>query len=99
MRHFRPSFTLLKDYYSTLDVDRGASQDDIKRAYFKMAKKYHPDVNKTTGAKEKFEEINEAYETLGDDQKKRIYDSTGMTGDEQNQAGGGDPFGGFGGGF
>lgn len=60
-----------------------------------MAKSYHPDVNKSEGAKEKFNNINEAYETLGDDSKKRIYDQTGMTGDEQTQAGQ-DPFGGFG---
>ena len=46
-----------------------------------MAKEYHPDVNKSEGAKEKFAEVNEAYETLGDDGKKRIYDQTGMTGD------------------
>ena len=60
-------------------------------------------MNKSEGAKDTFSQINEAYETLGDDQKKRVYDTTGMTGDEQNQAGGGqgggDPFGGFGGGF
>lgn len=67
-RFFRPSQILLaKDYYSTLDICRGASPDEIKKAYFKKAKQYHPDVNKSKGAKEKFEEINEAYETLGDD--------------------------------
>ena len=83
-------------------MDRNASQGEIKKAYFKKAKEFHPDVNKSDGAKEKFSEINTAYETLGDDSKKRVYDTTGMTGDEQNQAGGGqggDPFGGFGGGF
>ena len=56
--------------------------NDIKKAYFKKAKEYHPGVNKTDGAKEKFAEINEAYETLGDETKKRVYDTTGMTGDE-----------------
>lgn len=56
--------------------------NDIKKAYFKKAKEYHPDVNKSDGAKEKFAEINEAYETLGDETKKRVYDTTGMTGDE-----------------
>lgn len=72
-----------KDYYDILGINRGASPTDIKKAYFKQAKSFHPDVNKTDGAKEKFAEINEAYETLGDEGKKRIYDQTGMTGDEQ----------------
>ena len=63
-----------KDYYSILGVGRSASASDIKKAYFKQAKEYHPDVNKSDGAKEKFAEINEAYETLGDDSKRRIYD-------------------------
>lgn len=90
---------MLKDYYATLDIDRNASANDIKKAYFKKAKQYHPDVNKSAGAKERFAEINEAYETLGDEQKKRVYDMTGMTGDQQNQAGQQDPFSGFGGGF
>ena len=79
---FRSSQALLKDYYTTLGIDRNADPNEIKKAYFKKAKEYHPDVNKSAGAKEKFAEINEAYEVLGDDQKKRIYDSTGMTGDE-----------------
>ena len=50
--------------------------------YFKKAKEFHPDVNKSDGAAAKFAEINEAYEVLGDDSKRRVYDSTGMTGDE-----------------
>lgn len=79
---FRSSQILNKDYYRILDVDRNASQSDLKKAYFKKAKEFHPDVNKSAGAKEKFAEINEAYEVLGDEQKKRVYDSTGMTGDE-----------------
>ena len=66
-----------------MGVNRNANNADLKKAYFKMAKEYHPDVNKSEGAKEKFAEVNEAYETLGDDGKKRIYDQTGMTGDEQ----------------
>lgn len=98
--HFRSSNTLFsKDYYKTLGVPRNASKADIKKAYFNSAKKFHPDVNKEAGAKEKFAEINEAYETLGDEQKRQIYDTTGMSGDEQAQAGAGPggPFGGFGG--
>ena len=71
-----------KDYYDALGIDKSASVNDIKKAYFKKAKEFHPDVNKSDGAKEKFAEINEAYETLGDETKKRVYDTTGMTGDE-----------------
>lgn len=63
-------------------MNRGTDQNEIKKAYFKKAKEYHPDVNKTSGAKEKFAEINEAYEVLGDESKKRVYDQTGMSGDE-----------------
>ena len=67
-RMFRASNVLnAKDYYSTLNVNRSASQDEIKKAYFKLAKTYHPDVNKAPEAKEKFASINEAYETLGDE--------------------------------
>lgn len=67
-RGFRSSNGLnRKDYYSILEVDRNASSNDIKKAYFKKAKEFHPDVNKSDGAKEKFNEINEAYETLGDE--------------------------------
>lgn len=90
---FKPTTALLKkDFYDTLGVGRGASQDEVKKAYFKLAKQYHPDVNKAPEAKEKFASINEAYETLGDDAKRRVYDQTGMNADEQSQAGG--PFGG-----
>ena len=82
-RGFKASNALnRKDYYDTLGVGKNSSQGDIKKAYFKLAKQYHPDVNKTEGAKAKFEEINEAYETLGDESKKRVYDTTGMSGDE-----------------
>ena len=56
-----------KDYYQILGIDRNVSSGDLKKAYFKKAKEYHPDVNKSAGAKEKFAEINEAYEVLGDD--------------------------------
>lgn len=96
-----------KDFYQILGVPKNANKADIKKAYFQNAKKFHPDVNKSPDAKEKFAELNEAYETLGDEQKKRIYDTTGMTGDEQAQAGAGHGgpfdggfagFGGFGGG-
>ena len=67
-----------KDYYSILGVDKNASEDDIKSAYRKLAKKYHPDLNKDNPeAAEKFKEINEAYEVLGDKQKRSNYDQFG----------------------
>eukprot|EP00357_Protocruzia_adherens_P006500 CAMPEP_0115015896 /NCGR_PEP_ID=MMETSP0216-20121206/27072_1 /TAXON_ID=223996 /ORGANISM="Protocruzia adherens, Strain Boccale" /LENGTH=488 /DNA_ID=CAMNT_0002386165 /DNA_START=152 /DNA_END=1618 /DNA_ORIENTATION=+ len=88
-----------KDFYAVLGLPRGSSKAEIKKAYIKLAKEYHPDINKSPGAGEKFTEISQAYETLGDDKKKSMYDSYGLTGDEQDQMGG-DPFGGAGaGGF
>ncbi|MFO8064865.1 MAG: DnaJ C-terminal domain-containing protein [Spirochaetota bacterium] len=66
-----------KDYYETLGVDRSASQEDIQNAYRKLARKYHPDVNKTEDAEQKFKEINEAYEVLKDPEKRRKYDQLG----------------------
>jgi len=66
------------DYYSTLGVDKSASQEDIKKAYRKLAKKYHPDLNgKNKGAEEKFKSINEAYQVLGDADKRGKYDDMG----------------------
>ena len=67
-----------KDYYAILGVDKSASDDDIKSAYRKLAKKYHPDLNKDNpSAAEKFKEVNEAYEVLGDQQKRKNYDQFG----------------------
>ena len=66
-----------QDYYETLGVARGASQEEIQKAYRKLARKYHPDVNKEKGAEAKFKEINEAYEVLGDAQKRKRYDALG----------------------
>lgn len=88
-----------RDYYEVLGIDRNATKDEIKRAYRKMAKKYHPDVNKSPGAEEKFKEINEAYEVLSDDNKKAAYDRYGHAAFEQGGAGAGgfDGAGGFGG--
>jgi molecular chaperone DnaJ len=79
------------DYYKVLGVDKKASQDDIKKAYRKLARKYHPDTNKEAGAEERFKQISEAYDTLGDPEKRKKYDRGGSI------FGGANPFGGGGG--
>ena len=96
-----------KDYYAILGVARDASSDDIKRAYRKLARKYHPDVSKEANAEERFKEVGEAYETLKDPEKRAAYDQLGQhrPGEEirpppdWGEAFGGSPFGSGGGGF
>ncbi len=80
-----------RDYYEVLGLSKGASKDEIKKAYRRLAKKYHPDVSKEENAIEKFKEVQEAYEVLSDDQKRAQYDQFGHAGANQG-------FGGFGGG-
>lgn len=86
-----------KDYYEILGVSRGSSDDELKKAYRKLAKEHHPDVNSGNSkeAEAKFKEVNEAYEVLGDVEKRAKYDQFGHAGVDPNGFGGG----GFGGGF
>lgn len=91
-----------KDYYATLGVKKDAPQDDIQKAYRKLARKYHPDVNKDPAAEMKFKEVGEAYEVLKDPDKRKKYDQFGAHWKRAQQGGGGVPpgyegfdFGGF----
>lgn len=69
-----------KDYYKILGIQSGANEDEIKKAYRKMALKYHPDKNKDPNAEEKFKEIAEAYDVLSDPKKRAVYDQYGEEG-------------------
>src|SRR2546423_15387196 len=103
--------TQQKDYYGALGVKKGASSEEIRKAFRKLARKYHPDVNPNDKkAEEKFKEISEANDVLSDPKKRKIYDQLGYYSDQIDpatadayarvgQQGGGFPGGGFGGGF
>lgn len=86
-----------EDYYKVLGVDRNASEQEIGKAYRKLAKKYHPDLNHEPGAEEKYKQVNEAYEVLHDKQKRAQYDQFGSAGVNSQGGFGGQGFGGAGG--
>lgn len=83
-KHFHTSSLLsaAKDYYQVLGVSRNSSASEIKKAYYKLAKQYHPDVNKDPEAGKKFQEVSEAYEILADDSKRKQYDTWGSTAEQ-----------------
>src|SRR5699024_2644075 len=90
-----------RDYYEVLGISRTADETEIKRAYRKLARKYHPDVNKDDNAEEQFKEVNEAYEVLSDTERRAAYDrfghaaadGAGAAGDPFGFGGAGSPFG------
>lgn len=71
-----------KDYYKTLGIPKGSNEEEIKKAYRRMALRFHPDKNKDANAEEKFKEIAEAYEVLSDPKKRAVYDQLGEEGKE-----------------
>jgi molecular chaperone DnaJ len=86
---------MARDYYEVLGVARGADKTEIKQAFRKLAREYHPDVSKHDDAESRFKEINEAYEILSDDEKRARYDRFGHAGVQGNGFGGGAGFSGF----
>ena len=86
-----------RDYYDVLGISKNADEKEIKSAFRRLAKQYHPDLNKEADAAEKFKEVQEAYEVLSDQGKRQTYDRYGHSAFDQNGNPGG--FGGFSGGF
>lgn len=85
-----------RDYYEVLGVDKGAKKEDIKKAYRKLVKKLHPDVNKESDAEQKFKEVQEAYEVLSDESKRGAYDQYGTAGAQSFGGGSPEGFNGYG---
>ena len=90
--------TRTKDYYELFGVGKSASEDEIKRAYRKLALQLHPDKNTAPGAEEAFKKVNKAWDVLSDKNKRATYDNFGAEAAEGRPGAGGNPFGGFGGG-
>lgn len=82
-----------RDYYEVLGLKKGASEQEIKSAYRKLARQHHPDVDKSAGADTRFKEVSEAYQILSDPQKKQSYDQFGHAASRGSAGGGGNPFG------
>lgn len=79
-----------KDYYEILGISKNSAAKDVKKAYYQLAKKYHPDTNKNDpNASKKFQEVSEAYEVLSDDAKRKEYDTWGATSEQMGMGGGG----------
>lgn len=95
-RRINYSMAEKRDYYDVLGIQRGAPNDEIRKAYRRLARKYHPDINKDAGAEDQFKELSEAYEVLSHDERRAAYDRYGHA--AFSGGGGGDPFGGFSGG-
>src|ERR1051326_8355255 len=80
---------MAEDYYATLGVSRGANQDEIQKAYRKLARKYHPDMNPDDkAAQKKFKEVQQAYDVLGDEKKRKMYDQFGSQFEQMGVGGG-----------
>ena len=95
LAYTRPGMATTRDYYEILELERSASDEEIKRSFRKLAQRWHPDVSTDGDADARFKEINEAYQVLSDPQRRQAYDMFGRAGVGGTGAGGNGPFGGF----